>query len=89
VAYRAWHYPDALRLDLGEALKLVERFETGKTYVVYCEIGLKSAHLAWRMRAAGLDAYNFHGGLKSLVHYAVAHGLVARELLPDGMKLEN
>jgi thiamine biosynthesis protein ThiI len=70
VAYSAWHYPGALHLELSAALRAVDSFATDKTYVVYCEIGLKSAHLAYRMREAGLEAYNFHGGLKSLVHYA-------------------
>jgi thiamine biosynthesis protein ThiI len=89
VAYRAWHYPDALRLDLGEALKLVERFETGRRTSSIAR--LVSRAPTWRGVCAlpGSMRYNFHGGLKSLVHYAVAHGLVARELLPDGMKLES
>jgi tRNA uracil 4-sulfurtransferase len=80
-AYRAWHWPEALYLDLPEALRLVSRFEPGKTYVVYCEIGLKSAHLAYQMRQAGLDAYNFRGGLRELLRYAAHREVAPIELL--------
>ena len=79
-AYRGWHWPGALYLDLAEALKLVERFERGKVYVVYCELGLKSAHLAYRMRQAGLEAFNFRGGLKELLRFAAARDLAPVEL---------
>jgi thiamine biosynthesis protein ThiI len=88
-AYRAWHWPEALYLDLTEALRLVDRFERGKTYVVYCEIGLKSAHLAYRMRQSGLDAFNFRGGLKPLLRHAVSRDLVAPEILPEQARLES
>jgi thiamine biosynthesis protein ThiI len=81
-AYRAWHYPEALHLDLDEGLRLVGRLDKGPTYVVYCELGLKSAHLAYRMRQAGLEAYNFRGGLRPLLAYAAARDLVPLELLP-------
>jgi len=82
-AYATWHYPGALRLDLGAAMAAVPHLDRGKTYVVYCEIGLKSAHLAYRMREAGLDAYNFRGGLAALARYAGNRAPVPLELLPD------
>jgi tRNA uracil 4-sulfurtransferase len=82
VAYRGWHYPEALHLELAEGLKLVDRLDRGKTYVCYCEIGLKSAHLAYRMREHGLDAYNFRGGLKALLRFAAVRDLVPLELIP-------
>ena len=81
-AYRAWHYPGAERLDLGEALAHLERFERGPTYVPYCEIGLKSAHLAQVMRQAGLTAYNFRGGMRRLIHYAAERDLIPFDVLP-------
>jgi rhodanese-related sulfurtransferase len=34
--------------------------------VLYCEIGLKSAHLAEFMRKEGLHAFHVPGGLKTL-----------------------
>lgn len=84
-AYRTWHYPDALHLDLQEGLKLIAHMDSSKTYVAYCEFGLKSAHLAYRMREAGLDAYNFHGGLRALARYASTRAQVPLELLPDDL----
>jgi thiamine biosynthesis protein ThiI len=82
-AYRAWHYPGALHADVASALALVPRLDRGKTYVTYCEIGLKSAHVAYRMREAGLDAYSFRGGLAPLARWAASHAQVPLELLPD------
>jgi thiamine biosynthesis protein ThiI len=87
-AYRAWHWPGALHLDLGEALRLVDRLERDKTYVVYCEIGLKSAHLAYRMRQAGLDAYNFAGGLKPLLRHAETRAVAPLQILAGDAGLE-
>jgi thiamine biosynthesis protein ThiI len=87
-AYRAWHWPGALHLDLAEALRLLDRLERDKTYVVYCEIGLKSAHLAYRMRQAGFDAYNFAGGLKPLLRYAASRDLAPLQLLAGDAGLE-
>jgi thiamine biosynthesis protein ThiI len=64
--YQSWHWPDALRLDFGQALKTYANFDRNQTYVLYCEIGLKSAHLAEFMRKEGLRAFHIPGGLKTL-----------------------
>jgi thiamine biosynthesis protein ThiI len=64
--YQSWHWPDALRLDFGQALKTYASFDRNQTYVLYCEIGLKSAHLAEFMRKEGLSAFHIPGGLKTL-----------------------
>lgn len=69
-AFAAWHWPGALHLDLDRALAAHPSFARDRRYVVYCEFGLKSAHLAERMRAAGLDAAHFRGGLRALVEHA-------------------
>jgi thiamine biosynthesis protein ThiI len=73
--YRAWHYPDALFLEFSEALRAYQSFDRGKSYVLYCEFGLKSAHLAELMRKAGFDAAHFKEGLSELVAYARAQGV--------------
>ena len=73
-AYAAWHWPGALRLDLDHALVACRSFDRARRYVLYCEFGLKSAHLAERMRAEGLEAWHFRGGLKALVAHARARG---------------
>ena len=73
-AYAAWHWPGALRLDLDHALVACRSFARGRRYVLYCEFGLKSAHLAERMRAEGHEAWHFRGGLRALVAHARARG---------------
>jgi thiamine biosynthesis protein ThiI len=79
-AYAGWHWPDALRLDLDAALAAHASFARDRRYVLYCEFGLKSAHLAEAMRRAGLLAWNFRGGLKALVAHARARGIRGPEL---------
>jgi len=64
--YQGWHWPDALQLDFAQALATYAKFDRRKTYVLYCEIGLKSAHLAEFMRKEGLHAFHVPGGLKTL-----------------------
>jgi thiamine biosynthesis protein ThiI len=64
--YGGWHWPEALQLDFGQALGTYANFDRNKTYVLYCEIGLKSAHLAEFMRKEGLSAFHVPGGLKTL-----------------------
>jgi len=81
--FAAWHYPGAQRLDLTQALKLLDSLDKGKRYVLVCEFGLKSAFLAERMRHAGYDASNFQGGFKGLVRYAASRNLLPLELLPE------
>jgi thiamine biosynthesis protein ThiI len=84
-AYRAWHWPEALHLHLDAALRILDQLDRGKTYVAYCELGLKSAYLAHRMREHGLTAYNFRGGLRPLVAHAVQRGLTPAELAPGDL----
>jgi thiamine biosynthesis protein ThiI len=62
-AFEAWHHPGALQLDFGRAVKAWPSFERGRTYVLYCEFGLKSAWLAEQMREGGLDAFHVRRGL--------------------------
>lgn len=66
-AYRAWHWPGALHLDLQRALEAFPSFDRARPYVLVCEVGLKSAHLAERMKEAGFRAWHFGGGIKDLM----------------------
>lgn len=84
-AYRTWHYPGAVHMHLSHALDQLEELDRDQTYVVYCEVGLKSAHLAERMKRAGYRAYNFKGGMKNLMRYAMERDLVPAELVPGSM----
>ncbi len=80
-AFGGWHWPGALQLDLDRALASYASFARDARYVLVCEFGLKSAHLAERMRRDGFDASNFHGGLRGLLAHAEQRGLASRELL--------
>ncbi len=72
-AYDRWHHPDALHLEFAQAMAAYPHFDADQHYVVYCEFGLKSAHLADRMREAGLHARHVSGGEKA-VERLVAKG---------------
>ena len=68
--FHSWHYPDAVRLDFGHALEAYPSFAKDRTYLLYCELGLKSAHLAELMAREGLRAYHFRGGTRALRRYS-------------------
>lgn len=71
-AFATWHYPGALFLDFPNALRAYASFDPKQRYVLYCEFGLKSAHLADLMRRAGLDARHVSGGLREIRRLAAA-----------------
>ena len=79
-AYQAWHYPDAVFLDFASALRAYPSMPRDKRYVLYCEFGLKSAHLADMMRTAGFDASHFKRGSATLMRYARGKGMPVTEL---------
>ena len=79
-AFQGWHYRDALFLDFARALELYPQFDRSQHYVLYCEFGLKSAHLAELMRRHGLHARHFAGGLEALIGYARERGLPTPDL---------
>lgn len=81
-SYRAWHYPGAIFKDFGSALKEYPSWDKSRVYVLYCEIGLKSAHLAELMHHAGFTVFHFKGGFAALVQYALERGLIPPEILP-------
>jgi thiamine biosynthesis protein ThiI len=64
--FAAWHAEGAARLDFADALRAYESFAPEQEYVLYCDYGLKSAHLAELMREAGLRAHHFRGGTRAL-----------------------
>lgn len=69
-AFQAWHYPGAVHLDFQHALESWPSFGRDRGYVLVCEVGLKSAHLAEKMQQAGFQAWNFRGGLKEMMALA-------------------
>ena len=68
--FDSWHFEGALWLDFARAMKAYPSFDRSKTYVLYCEFGLKSAHLAEFMSKEGFDASNFRGGTRALMRMA-------------------
>ena len=69
-AFDAWHHPDALFLDFPNALRAYPAFDPKQRYVLVCEYGLKSAHLADLMRRAGFAARHVSGGLREIRKWA-------------------
>jgi thiamine biosynthesis protein ThiI len=65
-AFASWHYPDSLNLEFSNALRAFGHFDRKQAYVLVCEFGLKSAHLADLMRRDGFEASHFSGGLPEL-----------------------
>ncbi|HEX2486065.1 MAG TPA: THUMP domain-containing protein [Myxococcota bacterium] len=64
--FASWHHPAAVRLDFADTLRAVSSLPREREYVLVCEFGLKSAHLAELMREAGLRASHFRGGTRAL-----------------------
>jgi thiamine biosynthesis protein ThiI len=64
--YQGWHWPGALQLGWSQAVEAFPNFAKDQRYVLYCEYGLKSAHLAEMMRKQGLDAWHVRGGTATL-----------------------
>jgi len=69
-SYQAWHYPGSLNLDFPRALEVYNSFDREPAYVLVCEVGLKSAHLAERMRQDGFEVHHFGGGARELMALA-------------------
>ena len=82
-ARRAWGHPDAEPWDFFQALDDFPNWERDPTYVCVCEIGLKSADLAERMREAGFDAYSLAGGVKTLHQRTLSDDDTPIDELPD------
>jgi tRNA uracil 4-sulfurtransferase len=68
--YRSGHHPEALHLDFARAMELLPTLDHSAIYVISCEYGLQSAHLAAQMRRAGFQAFHFRGGQRALVRSA-------------------
>ena len=65
-AFDSWHYPGALFFDYGQALRGYGSFRKDTRYLLYCEVGLKSAHLAELMQRDGFEAHHIRGGVRQL-----------------------
>lgn len=65
--FRESRFPGALHLEYAMAHKALGTLDRNRTYVLYCEVGFKSAFVADEMRKAGLDAYHVRGGARTLL----------------------
>src|SRR5215470_12905578 len=70
--YQGWHHPDALHLDFAQALRAYPSFDRAQRYVLSCDLGLLSAHLAARMRKEGFEVWQLLGGTRALRRLAGA-----------------
>ena len=84
-AFAGWHHPGARQLEYFQALETWPRFDRGRPYVFYCEVGLKSAHLAELMRAAGHQAFHVQGGVRQLLRQATAEDPALKALLSPAL----
>ncbi|TFG93368.1 MAG: tRNA 4-thiouridine(8) synthase ThiI [Myxococcales bacterium] len=64
--YQSWHHPDALHLEFQQALRAYGSFDRSRRYVLSCDLGLLSAHLAERRRKEGFEAFHLRGGTRAL-----------------------
>ena len=64
--YQSWHHPDAFHLEFAQALRAYPSFDRAHHYVLSCDLGLLSAHLAQRMRKEGFEAFQLRGGTRAL-----------------------
>lgn len=65
-AWDDWHWPGARRADLDELEAGFGELDRERTYVLYCEEGIRTAYVAELMQRAGYEAYSFLGGAPRL-----------------------
>ncbi len=66
VAENTWQYPDSVHMSFEKAIENVAFLPKEGSYLLVCEVGLKSAFLAERMRQMGFEAHSFRGGAHAL-----------------------
>lgn len=65
-AFERWHPEGAERRPFAELSERFGELEPEPTYVLVCEEGTRTAHLAERMQAEGYEAYSLRGGARAL-----------------------
>lgn len=66
VDFERWSFDGAVNMPLERAMDQVGLLPKEPAYVLYCEVGLKSAFLAESMLRMGYEAYSFSGGVSKL-----------------------
>lgn len=72
--YDDWAFGDAINLPMHRAIEQIGLLPREGSYVLYCEVGLKSAFLAEQMQQEGYEAYSFSGGVPKLKKYGERGG---------------
>ncbi|MCG8460289.1 MAG: hypothetical protein MI919_28740, partial [Holophagales bacterium] len=67
-SFDAWHPPAARHADYPRILEEFTTLDPDRTYITFCELGLKSAHLAEVMGRAGYRVFHLAGNWKRLLH---------------------
>lgn len=70
----AWRWEGSVHLPFTRAMDSATLLPADATYVLYCDVGLKSAFLAEAMREKGYEAFSFRGGLRPLRRLAERAG---------------
>ncbi len=65
-SFRRWHPEGAERRDFSELSESFGELDPERTYVLCCEEGTRTAHLAERMQAEGYEAYSLRGGIRRI-----------------------
>jgi thiamine biosynthesis protein ThiI len=66
-AFDGWHPANAVHASYPAILREFRQLEPSRTYVAYCEVSLKSSHLAEVMAGAGYRAHFVEGGSRALI----------------------
>jgi thiamine biosynthesis protein ThiI len=64
--FRAWHHRGAELCAVHEVPARMKELARERTYVLYCEHGVQTAHMAELMQRVGFEAYSFRGGARKL-----------------------
>ncbi|NIR43179.1 MAG: tRNA 4-thiouridine(8) synthase ThiI [Gemmatimonadetes bacterium] len=64
--YDRWHYPGSEHRDFWELYSDSDSLDRDRSYVLYCDLGLRTAQLAEKLQGSGYEAYSFKGGVRGL-----------------------
>lgn len=84
-AFAGWHWPGAEHRDYFSALREWSKLDRSRRWVFYCEVGLKSGHLAELMRGAGYQAWHVQGGVRPLLRQQTAEDPALKALLSPAL----
>ncbi len=85
-AYEAWHPAGAEHQEFFRALETYRSLDPAPAYVLVCEVGLKSAHLAELMQQAGFRAFHVPGGARELLRRETERDPDAAQLLAPALR---